>query len=126
MPRPAYKERLTNEELIELFNQGKYYADLQTGLIYSEKTECEVFTYNGSRTGNYRWIRIYDQPKHRTIAVAHIIWMVGSQCSIPKGWQIHHKDTNESNNCFSNLICLHPIDHQKVHSEGILTEKNPF
>ena len=42
--------------------------------------------------------------------------------SIPKGYQIHHKDGNTLNNDISNLVCLSTKDHRQEHMEEILAK----
>ena len=37
---------------------------------------------------------------------------------IPKGWHVHHKDEDRSNNCISNLELLHGSAHASLHSTG--------
>ena len=48
---------------------------------------------------------------------AHVwVWKY-HHTSIPKGWHVHHKDGNKSNNCLSNLTILNVSDHVKHHMQ---------
>jgi hypothetical protein len=124
MPKQSYNKKLTNEDVIRLFNEGVYYADLDSGEVFSARTLLPIFSYTGKCDGKYLFVRLFESPKQRVIAISHIIWMVGSQCVIPTGWEVHHRDRNPLNNAFENLICFHPIDHRKIHDA--LLEESPF
>lgn len=48
--------------------------------------------------------------------VARLVWMAGSGRTIPKGFEVHHRDELNSSDGWPNLICLHRLDHQKMHA----------
>jgi len=63
----------------------------------------------------------------RSMMVSQVVWMWNTRCEIPKDFEIHHIDENFDNNAFSNLICVHMIDHQKFHQmDGVGDEETPF
>lgn len=64
--------------------------------------------YKDKKTGY--WIST-DYPRIR----AHQWVWINSQCNIPRGLHIHHKDGNKSNNDFSNLTIISPSDHMRNH-----------
>ena len=43
------------------------------------------------------------------------IWEFYNETEVPKGYQIHHKDGDTFNNDISNLECLSPSEHSKIH-----------
>jgi len=46
---------------------------------------------------------------------------------IQLGWQIHHVDEDKQNNRFENLMCVHPLDHYKLHRDVEVAEDEvPF
>ena len=45
---------------------------------------------------------------------------------IPKGYEIHHKDGDHSNNTIENLQCLSKAEHLKFHSETLSEEKREW
>src|SRR5215469_4924479 len=47
-------------------------------------------------------------------ALHRAVWM-HSNGKIPKGYHIHHIDGNHDNNDITNLQCLSPGDHQRLH-----------
>lgn len=49
------------------------------------------------------------------------VWEYHNGCTVPKGYEIHHKDLDKDNNDISNLICIPSKEHKKIHSE-ILTD----
>lgn len=51
------------------------------------------------------------------------IWERYSGEKIPKGYIIHHIDGNRLNNEFSNLMCVSPKEHSKLHKNGEAASK---
>lgn len=121
MPRPAYKEKLTDLEVLALFDAGNYSVDLATGLICGPRGK-PLYVFYGNKTTNVRdgdagtpWTRLYCQPKHRSITVSRIVWIVGNRMAVPSGFEIHHYDCDNKNNAFDNLYALSTKDHCKLH-----------
>lgn len=123
MPKKYYCERLTDKDLIKLFNNGAYYCDFDHGFIYSAKTKEKLYTFTNQQN-THLWTRFYSYPKMRAISIAACIWIIGTQCSIPKNFLVHHIDENPLNNAFSNLLCIHENDHKKVHLVSYQINKN--
>jgi len=125
MPHKRYTTKLTDEEILELFQEGgSYTADIEEGIVYSNKTGQPLFTFMGSERSTAPYVRLYKNPAMRAIAVSRIIWIVATQRAIPEGFQIHHRDRDPENNCFENLLALSDLDHDKVHREAV--EEIPF
>ncbi len=124
MPRKEYNKRLTNLDILELFKNGSYWADLNEGVVYSDHKRAAVYTYEGNAEGHL-FIRLYSEPKHRAMPVSHVVWMFGTRVPLPDGWQVHHRDKDVQNNSFDNLIAVHPIDHRKLHA-GELVDEEPI
>ena len=58
--------------------------------------------------------------KRRSVNVSHLVWMDNTHKVIPQDFEIHHRDEDSSNNSWNNLLCVHSLDHQKLHnSESI-------
>lgn len=51
----------------------------------------------------------------RDVRSVHILVYEAFKGTIPKGYQIHHKDKNRFNNCIKNLECLTPSEHIRIH-----------
>lgn len=123
MPHSRYNKKLTAKEIIKLFDNGFYTVDLFLGLLYSGKTEEELFTYEGNDEGHL-FVRLYKAPKMITTAVSRIIWIIGNRLAIPKDFEIHHKDLDVKNNCFNNLYALSKIDHKKLHNNNLILKQD--
>ncbi len=92
-------------------------------------TESKVFKIGGrelsQRVNNRRGMEDGDprvdlqhEKKRRSCHVSQLVWMQETRQPIPSGFEIHHFDENPHNNSFSNLICVHKLDHLKFHSAG--------
>lgn len=121
MRRKGYTDKFTRAEVIELFNSGKYRVCLESGRVY-HKSGRELYTYTNEKT-DHPWVRLFKRPKYVTICISHVVWMVATQTVLPGGWQVHHRDADPTNNAFSNLMALHPMDHSKLHAD---LEEAPF
>jgi hypothetical protein len=64
----------------------------------------------------YEFIRLYDVDKVKTIGVARLVWIVATGCEVPGQFEIHHWDRDRKNNAFGNLLCVHKLDHKKLHA----------
>jgi plasmid replication initiation protein len=126
MANKQYPETLTNEEILKLSARGQYIADLESGVILTKQGHYKKPYIGGE--GNALYTKLKHQGKYKTISVHRLIWMVGTGHTIPESWEVHHRDENNRNNCFTNLICLHPIDHKKLHYGPSNTKENhvPF
>lgn len=112
--------KLTDREILKLFKEGKYRADIEEGHIYGKHGKL-VVDYNSS---GYGFVRLFAQPKRRAIMLSRLIWMIAVNSMIPKNFEIHHRDEDINNNSFENLYCLHNKDHQKLHGRDLKKEEN--
>ena len=134
MPPKRYNSRLTHEDIIWLFDTGRYHVCLESGTVSRtsfgkprkdgtrKEFLCPIFTYAGGKHylnkadhDHYRFVRLYCSPKFIVIPVAHVVWIYGTRSAIPPKYEIHHYDLNPANNAFENLYCMHPDDHRKLH-----------
>lgn len=60
-----------------------------------------------------------------SINISHLVWMHRCNQTIPIDFEMHHIDENPLNNLFCNLLCIHKIDHHKLHKIEI-EEEIPF
>lgn len=130
MPRNQYS-KMTKKQVISLFKKGIYSVDLETGVVldrYHRPLSPQSNENFGKGTGHYYNKLYYTDETGRyatNLYVHQIVWMFGTLHVIPYKWEIHHlKEEHEVPywNAFSNLICLHKIDHLKFHK----TEDVPF
>lgn len=78
-----------------------------------------------SERGDYR-VDLFYKGLHRGVLISHLVWMYNTNQILPENFQIHHIDNDPMNNEFSNLICVHPLDHVKLHASSIDDDDVPF
>lgn len=120
MPKRTYNGKLTNEEIIALFDQGAYKVNPEKGII-SRRDGRKLYTFFGGKEGNgdeALWCRLYSRGKMRSLPVAHCIWMYKTHRSIPDGFEVHHRNTDKQDNRWKNLFCLFSMDHRKLHLDN--------
>jgi hypothetical protein len=115
-------KKVTKHEVLEWLKDGIF--SIVDGQVYSSSGRQLVQRINkrrGCQHGDPRVDLKYDG-KRRSIHVSHLVWMWGTKSVIPDKFEIHHWDEDPTNNDFSNLIAVHPIDHVKLHA----CEEVPF
>lgn len=116
---------------------GTLHVDFSTGKIYSIKggNWNELTLFYDDHAGNQRYAFVYirrqcisyrkDHRGHsrkivtwrrRAIAVHKLVW-IAKHGSIPRGYDVHHKDLNSLNNKLSNLELMDKFLHRRLHSE---------
>jgi len=110
-----HKLRLNSGEYVELL-QLKVGDSLKIMNSYKRKM------YNKKESSFYPYKQLEgSQPffEHRQIAAFF------NNCDIPRGYVVHHKDFNSSNNSPENLEIMTRVDHDKLHGEAIKGDANP-
>lgn len=90
----------------------KYDIDVEKGTIYSLKRNKYIGNFD-----EYGYCYVFGKGLHR------IIW----ECvngEIPKGYDIHHKDENPSNNSIYNLELIEHRNHMALHRIGKVNIKH--
>lgn len=124
---PRYRPIMSIKEVVQLLKLNVYHIDTECGVVTNQKGK-QLTPYVGNDEGHL-FIRIYHTfdsvKKVKTIAVHRLVWMVVTQQPIPYGFEIHHRDEDTKNNAWDNLLCVHALDHKKLH--GVVTEEEiPF
>lgn len=128
MPRATYRETLSDLEVLALFDAGRYQCDLEAGAILSKRGRAVHVTLGGNPK-RYHYVRLYrGNSAHRMMPVAHVVWIVGNRVALPEGFEVHHRDTDCTNNRYLNLYALFKLDHQKLHDLNLIVNGNhtPF
>lgn len=106
-------KRLSYEEVLQAFSEGLYRADLTNGIIYSGITLQPLRIGRVGRSKEYFAVKLYCRGKAIHIKRSRVIWMVGTGCVIPPGFEVDHDNGDPEDDSFDNLICLHKLDHRK-------------
>lgn len=122
MPRQAYRRRLTDKRLLQLVDEGAYVVDTNTGEVLSARTGKPIYV-DADKHNGHQFLRLYNTPHYRMMPLSHLIWLVATRCPLPRGFEVHHIDTDVTNNAFENLLCIHRNDHRKLHGDS---EEVPF
>jgi hypothetical protein len=130
MPKGNYTTKFTHLEVIDLFDRGEYLIETEEKGIVSSKSGRPLFTFCNSQRSAGPWVRLYRSPKMITIPISHCVWLYRARIQIPKGFEIHHRNLDPTDNRWDNLFCLFRLDHSKLHSlhngERDLVEETPF
>ena len=116
------KPKLTHLDILKLFDDGHYTADLDKGIVYSGRTREPLAVATYGRTTKYPFIILRRNDSRYHIPLSNVIWIVGNRREIPEGFEIHHRNTNAEDNWFDNLFCLTEKDHRKLHNSRDLLE----
>jgi len=119
---PNHKFKLTSGEYIRAEDMKK--GDSLKLLTRFEASLKDVFPKISSNSSNYQWLnssgKKISKSEHRLIAE------FDNNTKIPKGYVVHHKDYNPLNNYPSNLVIITKKDHDLLHSQNMLGDKNPM
>lgn len=92
-------------------------TNLQLSNLELKKKQDSIDTEFGKgylNTGGY--IYVGRKPLH------HLVWEKHYNKKVPKGYQIHHKDKNKTNNDINNLELISASEHTRLHMSK---ENNP-
>lgn len=122
MPDNSYK-LMNKRELLQLVKKGPYTFDIDEGVICNKHGK-QLKAYTNEE--GHMFVRVYWKGKRKACAVHRLIWMAATGCTIPKKFEIHHRDTDVAHNSFENLMCVHELDHRKFHAEHYEDDDIPF
>lgn len=115
-PTRKYR-RLSDRGILRQIKQGTLMVDVFEGDVYRlcrRTGEWIELTYYFDKRMR-RWVRIYSGQRRRGIMLNRLVWIAAHRRPIPKGHEVHHKDRNRHNYCWSNLECLESEAHKKKH-----------
>ena len=118
MTKKRYSSFLCQKEIIALLQRKVYRVAPNIGVVYGPKGVVLPFFTEGRA-----YVRLYWNQKKKVIGVARLVWMSVTLTVIPRRYEVHHRDEDKSNNAWENLLCLHKLDHRKLHEEQ---EEIPF
>lgn len=115
---------VSKQQILEWLQDGVF--SIEDGEVYSKTGRKLIQRINKRKRcehGDPR-VDLYYGGKRASINVSHLVWMWHTNALIPDGFEIHHRDEDPTNNDFSNLLAVHPMDHNKLHSDA--NEEVPF
>lgn len=107
--------KLTDNDILRLLREQVYTVDLHKGVVYGQMGRPLAITMGG-RQNDRPYVKLYQGRKHRTILVSRLVWMAGARRPIPPGFQVHHRNQKRRDNRWGNLLCVHKLDHDKLHA----------
>lgn len=105
---------ITEARILDAILAGVVTVDTEAGTVSARGRELKTFS---NRTDRRRFVRLHLDGKRRGIAVARVVWMAATGQLIPDGFEIHHDDKDPGNDAWGNLLCLHTLDHRKMHGQ---------
>lgn len=95
-------------------------------LVRQDKTSVIILNYNKTKKNvekectltpdGHLQIGIGYKGRKVTIPLQKAIYETYKQCSIPDGYDIHHKDFNPLNNSIDNLLLISHSEHKTLHN----------
>lgn len=121
-------------DVLALLDAGTYTVNLETGEVIGPRGPVTPHPFKRRGNGGHvdYYVRLYTTTAAgvklvKSIALHRLVWMTATRSPIPDGFEIHHRDENPRNNAFRNLLCLHTLDHRKMHeNEAAADEPIPF
>lgn len=110
-------KRLTDRQILRRIDAGTLIVSVFDGQVLrltkaGEWAEVAV-GYTPQRRRPY--VRLYWRGRRRGIMLHRLVWIAAHRRPIPPGCEIHHRDFDPTNCCWSNLRCLTKDDHQRIH-----------
>jgi len=107
------------EEVFQWFKDGIFRLDEDDVFKGERKLVPSVNKRNGCQHGDKR-VHLFHQRKRRSVNVSTLVWMVGNDRPLPKGFDIHHRNEDHDDNRFQNLFALTGVDHSKLHNGDLV------
>jgi len=114
------RTRLPHFEIIALYLAGLSTTQVAESVGCSRQRVWEICAHvarDRSEAAKLRQPRRPSQNWRTCRWQARRIWEEANG-TIPKGWHIHHRDSDFTNNAVSNLACLRAEEHMSLHNRG--------
>lgn len=101
-----------------LTESGRYEVDIEAGIVYSlwrgrrTAIKPEEHGAGGKRLDK---IRLKYSGGRIRISLGRAVWIASRKRLVPRGFEIHHRDEDNSNHHWKNLRCLFSLDHDLEH-----------
>ncbi len=114
----------TIEQVSDWLNRGLFYLRGDRVFKYTGK---ELMQRGSTRRRSNHVdprVDLFCEGFRKSIHVSQLVWMANTRIAIPKGFEIHHRNEDPSDNSWDNLLCVHLTDHSKIHATDL--EGVPF
>lgn len=112
--------RMALAKILELVRRGRYQVNTDTGQVIGCRGKPITPFFRKDDTKKHLYVRLYYYGKAvRSISVAKLVWIAYTNSLPPPKWEVHHRDEDPSHNGWINLLCLHPLDHGKLHRSDV-------
>lgn len=132
--QPIYEVKLDSGDSVKVTSNHKFrlkngkYKETKD-LQYGDSLHVSTISYSPiiNKGQNYRWIKSgEDKRKGKGLSEHRAIYEYYHDIKIPKGYVIHHKDYNALNNNIDNLEMMSKHEHDIVHTQDMIGNKNPY
>ena len=113
--KQRYPSLLTQKEIVRLLRHGIYAVCPTTAAVTGPSGEVVTPFDEHHEDGNRLFVRLYWNKKRKTISLARLAWMARTLQPVPPKFEIHHRNGVRYDNAFDNLLCVHKLDHDKLH-----------
>ena len=117
-----HKFRLKNGSYKEAKNL--LYGDSLHIMTKWEASFDDIIPNSNSKSSDYMWIN--NGEFKNNISEHRFVYEQLNNINIETGYVIHHKDYNSLNNKINNLLLMTSKDHNLLHTQNMLGEKNPY
>jgi ribonucleotide reductase alpha subunit len=117
-----HKFRLKNGSYKEAKNL--LYGDSLHIMTKWEASFDDIIPNSNSKSSDYMWIN--NGEFKNNISEHRFVYEQINNINIETGYVIHHKDYNSLNNNINNLLLMTSKDHNLLHTQNMLGEKNPY
>lgn len=112
----TYK-RMTARHILRRISMGTLLVDVFEGCVYVRRSPSHDYRelrVDFDRRGR-AFVRLYYRGRRCGIMRARLVWMAAHRRPVPRGHEVHHKDRDRENDCWSNLECKRRFEHQEFH-----------
>ena len=108
-------------KILWLLAEKKYIVCRETGQVTGPRGKVITPFFKKNDTTRHLYVRLYCNGMYvRSISLAKLVWISVTGRLMPNGFEAHHRDENPQNNAWTNIICVHALDHRKLHAEEVI------
>lgn len=118
---PRHRPKLSVGDVVSLLKSGAYTVNPATAEVRNRRGQIIGGFLCGREGKKYRYVRVHGKAPDgrlgvKTLPVSKLVWISVTRREVPKGFQLHHRDRDTTNDSWPNLLCVHELDHVKLHA----------